>query len=104
MLRHSARKEKLQTERIKSPFPSDLHVKVRDIALKPVFALTSWAGFTKAGDSAVTYGDLTVLESEMNPVISKLMEKGIEVAALTTTLSTRIPGSSISISLATVMK
>lgn len=67
----------------KVTFPrSDLHVKVRDIAIKPGFALTSWAGFIKSGDSAITYGDLAVLESEMNPVISKLMEKGIEVAAL----------------------
>ncbi len=67
----------------KVSFPrSDLQVKVRDIAIKPGFSLTSWAGFTKSGDSAVTYGDLAVLESEMNPVISKLTEKGIEVAAL----------------------
>jgi hypothetical protein len=61
---------------------SDLHVKVRDISIKPGFALTSWAGFIKSGDSAITYGDLAVLETEMNPVISKLMEEGIEVSAL----------------------
>ncbi len=67
----------------KVTFPrSDLHVKVRDIAIKPGFALTSWAGFVKAGDSAVIYGDLAVLERELNPVISKLTEKGIGIAAI----------------------
>jgi len=64
-------------------FPrSDLHVKVGKLLIKPGFALTNWAGFIKSGDSAITYGDLVLLESETNPVISKLMEKGIEVAAL----------------------
>jgi Domain of Unknown Function (DUF1259) len=61
---------------------SDLRVKVGAILIKPDFALTSWAGFIKSGDSAIAYGDLTLLESETNPVISKLMEKGIEVSAL----------------------
>ncbi len=67
----------------KVSFPrSDLQVKVGKVIIKPEFALTNWAGFIKSGDSAITYGDLVLLESEINPVISKLMEKGIEVAAV----------------------
>lgn len=67
----------------KVTFPrSDLRVKVGAILIKPGFALTSWAAFIKSGGSAITYGDLALLESETNPVISKLMEKGIEVSAL----------------------
>lgn len=61
---------------------SNLRVKVGKLLIKPGFALTNWAGFIKSGDSAITYGDLVLLEREINPVISKLMEKGIEVAAL----------------------
>ena len=61
---------------------SDLRVNVGAILIKPDFALTSWAGFIKSGDSAIAYGDIALLESETNPVISKLMEKGIEVSAL----------------------
>ncbi len=67
----------------KVSFPrSDLHVSVGKILIKPGFALTSWAGFVKSGDSAITYGDIAVLESELNPVITKLTGKGIEVSAL----------------------
>src|SRR6266496_5161873 len=70
-------------EMYKISFPrTDLHVKAGKIIIKPGFALTSWAGFIKSGNSAITYGDLVLLESEINPAISKLMEKGIEVAAL----------------------
>lgn len=70
-------------ETYKVSFPrSDLRVKVGKILIKPGFALTNWAGFVKSDDSAITYGDLVLLESETNPVISKLIEKGIEVAAL----------------------
>jgi hypothetical protein len=49
---------------------SDLSVKVGDIAIKPALALMAWAGFIKSGNTAVTYGDLVVLEDEINPVIS----------------------------------
>jgi hypothetical protein len=38
----------------------------------------AWAAFVKSGDAAFTYGDLVVLEDEINPVISKLEEKGLE--------------------------
>ncbi len=70
-------------ETYKVSFPrSDLRVKVGKILIKPGFALTNWAGFVKSGDSAITYGDLVLLESETNPVISKLIEKGIDIAAL----------------------
>ncbi len=70
-------------ETYKVSFPrSDLSVKVGEILIKPGFALTSWAGFIKSGDSAIAYGDIALLENETNPVISKLMEKGIQVSAL----------------------
>ncbi len=71
------------SETYKVSFPrSDLHVSVGRILIKPGFALTSWAGFVKSGDSAITYGDFALLESETNAVISKLMEHGIETIAL----------------------
>jgi Domain of Unknown Function (DUF1259) len=61
---------------------SDLTVTVKNVAIKPALALVSWAGFTKSGSTAITYGDLVVLEDEINPVISKLEEGGVEVSAL----------------------
>jgi Domain of Unknown Function (DUF1259) len=67
----------------KVSFPrSDLAVRVGNIAIKPALALMAWAGFVKSGNSAFTYGDLVLLEDEINPVISKLEEKGLELSAL----------------------
>jgi hypothetical protein len=61
---------------------SDLMVKVGGVPIKPALALVNWAGFVKSGSSAVCYGDLVLLEDEINPVISKLEDKGIELSAL----------------------
>jgi biotin operon repressor len=70
-------------EMYKVSFPrSDLNVRVGDMAIKPALALVAWAAFIKSGDTATTYGDLVLLENEVNPVISKLAERGIEIAAL----------------------
>ena len=67
----------------KVSFPrSDLAVKVGNFAVKPALALMAWAAFVKSGDTVFTYGDLVVLEDEINPVISKLEEKGLELSAL----------------------
>ena len=67
----------------KISFPrSDLTVKAGNVVIKPALALINWAGFMKSGSTAVTYGDLVVLDDEINPVISKLEEGGIELSAL----------------------
>src|SRR5262249_40939645 len=73
----------LSGEMYKVSFPrSDVPVKVGNFAIKPALSLVAWAAFVKAGDAAVTYGDLVLLEDEINPVISKLEEKGLELSAL----------------------
>jgi Domain of Unknown Function (DUF1259) len=64
-------------------FPrSDLTVNVGNVAIKPALALMAWAAFVKSGNDAFTYGDLVVLEDEVNPVIGKLEERGLELSAL----------------------
>jgi Domain of Unknown Function (DUF1259) len=73
----------LAGEMYKVSFPrSDLTVNVGNVAIKPALALMAWAAFIKSGNNAVTYGDLVVLEEEVNPVISKLEERGLELSAL----------------------
>jgi uncharacterized protein DUF1259 len=42
---------------------------VGNVVIKPALALMAWAAFIKSGNNAVTYGDLVVLEDEINPVI-----------------------------------
>ena len=73
----------LTGEMYKVSFPrSDVTVKVGGVVIKPALALMGWAAFIKSGNSAVTYGDLVVLEDEVNPVIRKLEERGLELSAL----------------------
>jgi len=73
----------LTGEMYKVSFPrSDLTVKAGNVVIKPALALINWAGFMKSGSTAVTYGDLVLLDDEINPVISKLEESGIELSAL----------------------
>jgi hypothetical protein len=51
----------------------------------PFMGLTSWAAFTpgeKQGIEAMVMGDLVVFEDEVNPVMSALLEHGVEVTAL----------------------
>ena len=73
----------LTGEMYKVSFPrSDLNVKAGNVAIKPALALVNWAAFIRSGSAAVTYGDLVLLDDELNPVISKLEERGIEIAAV----------------------
>src|SRR5262245_51565086 len=72
----------LTGEMYKVSFPrSDLNVKAGSVAIKPALALVNWAAVIKSGSTAVTYGDLVLLDDELNPVISKLEARGIEIAA-----------------------
>jgi len=67
----------------KVSFPrSDLTVNIGNVRVRPALALINWAAFIKSGNTAITYGDLVLLEDEINPVISKLEERGIELSAL----------------------
>jgi hypothetical protein len=56
------------------------------VLIKPALALNNWAAFMKGGASALTYADLVLLDDEVNPVISQLEARGIQVVALHTHL------------------
>src|SRR5262249_30957863 len=62
----------LTGEMYKVSFPrSDLTVKAGNVEIRPALALVNWAAFIKSDNTAVTYGDLVLLDDEINPVISK---------------------------------
>src|SRR5712692_7800174 len=64
-------------------FPrTDLQVTVAGVAIKPGLALGSWAAFSGSDANASVMGDLVLLESEVNPVMSKLRASGIEITAV----------------------
>jgi uncharacterized protein DUF1259 len=60
----------------------DLSVTANGVAIKPGFALGSWAAFKRAGNEAMVMGDLVLTEEEVNPVISRLQAGGVSEAAL----------------------
>src|SRR5215204_915377 len=61
---------------------TDLQVTVDGVAIKPAFALGGWAAFMPAHDGAIVMGDLVLLESEINPVMAKLLEGGLQITAV----------------------
>jgi hypothetical protein len=64
-------------------FPrSDLVVALDGVAIKPALALGGWIAFKPMHGQAMVMGDLVLLETEINPVMLKLMEGGIEITAV----------------------
>jgi uncharacterized protein DUF1259 len=64
-------------------FPrSDLQVTVDGLAIKPSLALGGWVAFKPAHDGAMAMGDIVLLESEIRPVMDKLIASGIEITAV----------------------
>src|SRR5881275_767388 len=61
---------------------SDLTVMVDGVQIKPPLALGSYLAFHKAGKEAMVMGDLVLLQEEVNPVMRKLIEQGIEITAI----------------------
>src|SRR5437879_3382795 len=64
-------------------FPrSDLQVSVDGVTIKPPLALGGWAAFQPMRGEAMVMGDLVLLETEVNPVMAKLLQGGIEITAV----------------------
>jgi hypothetical protein len=64
-------------------FPrTDLQVSVDGVTIKPAFALGGWVAMKPVQGGAMAMGDLVLLETEINPVMSKLIEGGIDVSAV----------------------
>jgi hypothetical protein len=62
---------------------NDLHMTVDNLALPTPFGFGGWFAMTKGdGGDDVMMGDLVLLQEEVNPVMSALLENGLEVSAL----------------------
>jgi hypothetical protein len=61
---------------------SDLHVTLDGVTIKPALALGGWVAFAPMHDQAMVMGDLVLLETEINPVMTKLLEGGLDVTAV----------------------
>jgi Domain of Unknown Function (DUF1259) len=61
---------------------SDMKVTLDNVTVKAGFALGSWAAFRKMGNAAEVMGDLVLAENEVEPVMQKLGDSGIDITAL----------------------
>jgi len=60
----------------------DLNVTVAGTAIKPGLALGSWVAFKGDGGNSMAMGDLVLIESEVEPVMLKLQQGGVDITAL----------------------
>ncbi len=62
---------------------SDLTVTVDGVTIKPSFALGGWVAFEPMpSGGAMVMGDLVLLDTEISPVMKKLLDDGLEVSAI----------------------
>jgi len=65
-------------------FPrTDLNVTVDGVSIKPAFALGGWVAFeTLPSGGAMMMGDLVLADTEISPVMKRLLDEGLEVSAI----------------------
>jgi hypothetical protein len=64
-------------------FPrTDLSVTLDGVAIKPALALGGWVAFKPMHGGAMVMGDLVMLDSEVNPVMLKMIEGGLDITAV----------------------
>jgi len=61
---------------------SDLHVALDGVAIKPALALGGWVSFAPIHGEAMVMGDLVLLETEITPVMTKLLDGGLDITAI----------------------
>src|SRR5438128_4079867 len=84
VLRFLDRKGDFKTGVLKVNIPrSDLKISIQGFSTPTPFGFGGWIALTKSSDGGeVMMGDLVLLQEEVNPVMSALLDNGIEVTAL----------------------
>src|SRR6201988_3974651 len=64
-------------------FPrTDLTVTLDGVTINPALALGGWVAFKPMHGEAMVMGDLVLLETEVNPVMLKMIKGGLEITAV----------------------
>ena len=64
-------------------FPrSDLSVTLDGVTIRPALALGGWVAFKPMHGQAMAMGDLVLLQTEITPVLTKLIQNGMEITAV----------------------
>lgn len=81
VLRVSGEMEEGHVFRVSFP-RADLDIAVKDVRIRPGFALGSWVAFKFFGSRAMAMGDLVLTEDEVLPVMRKLQQNNVHQTAL----------------------
>jgi hypothetical protein len=64
-------------------FPrTDLSVTLDGVTIKPALALGGWVAFKPMHGGAMVMGDLVLLDTEVNPVMAKMIANGLQITAI----------------------
>jgi hypothetical protein len=64
-------------------FPrTDLNVTLDGVTIKPSLALGGWVAFKPMGSEAMVMGDVVLLETEIEPVMMKMIGGGLDITAI----------------------
>lgn len=61
---------------------SDLKVTIDGIAINPSLALGSWVAFLAGGGETMVMGDLVLTDTEISPVMKRLIDGGMQITAI----------------------
>jgi hypothetical protein len=61
---------------------ADLKVTVDGVPIKPTLAFGSWVAFQPTGDGAMVMGDLVLTDTELSPVMKRLIDDGFDISAI----------------------
>ncbi len=64
-------------------FPrTDLSVTLDGVTIKPALALGGWVAFKPMHGGAMVMGELVLLDTEVNPVMAKMIANGLQITAI----------------------
>jgi hypothetical protein len=66
----------------RKPTRADLEVTLDGVTIKLALALGSWLAFKPMGNEIMVMGNLVLTEDEINPVLTRLEQGGVEITAL----------------------
>jgi Domain of Unknown Function (DUF1259) len=61
---------------------SDLKVTLDGVSIKPALALGGWVAFAPMHGEAMVMGDLVLLDTEITPVMTRLLDSGLDITAI----------------------
>lgn len=60
----------------------DINLSINGLKIPPSAGLSSWVAFKRVGKKTLAMGDFLLLQDQVNPIISTVLDNGLEITAL----------------------